>query len=182
MWMIAANFRRTHSPIRLAWSEGWRPSGAQSTFIRLTGWTLAMTLVMMTANINIVIAIIIIIIIKKCLYFFLLYILSSCIDICFFKPDTRFVLQDYRYIVFLWDLLFRFWDFASTCFPGYKKRMARWKWHIWSNDPLTRDYLSLSAWLLIEFSVMQDCCSGTLHENSELGILPCFSVFNAIFY
>jgi len=22
MWMIAANFRRTHSPSRLAWSEG----------------------------------------------------------------------------------------------------------------------------------------------------------------
>ena len=27
--MIAANFRRTHSPSRLAWSEGWRPPGAQ---------------------------------------------------------------------------------------------------------------------------------------------------------
>jgi len=25
MWMIAANFRRTHSPSRLAWSDGWRP-------------------------------------------------------------------------------------------------------------------------------------------------------------
>jgi len=24
MWMIAANFRWTHSPSRLAWSEGWR--------------------------------------------------------------------------------------------------------------------------------------------------------------
>ena len=35
MWMIAANYRRTHSPSRLAWSEGWRPAGAQSTFI---GW------------------------------------------------------------------------------------------------------------------------------------------------
>ena len=46
MWMIAANFRRTHSPSRLAWSEGWRPPGAQSIFI---GWTLAMTSVMMTA-------------------------------------------------------------------------------------------------------------------------------------
>ena len=32
MWMIAANFRRTHSPSRLAWSEGWRPPGAQSTY------------------------------------------------------------------------------------------------------------------------------------------------------
>jgi len=31
MWMIAANFRRTHSSSRLAWSEGWRPPGAQST-------------------------------------------------------------------------------------------------------------------------------------------------------
>ena len=28
MWMIAANFRRTHGPSRLAWSEGWRPPGA----------------------------------------------------------------------------------------------------------------------------------------------------------
>jgi len=28
MWMIAANFRRTHSPSQLAWSEGWRPPGA----------------------------------------------------------------------------------------------------------------------------------------------------------
>ena len=26
--MIAANFRRTHSPSRLAWSDGWRPPGA----------------------------------------------------------------------------------------------------------------------------------------------------------
>ena len=25
MWTVAANFRRTHSPSRLAWSEGWRP-------------------------------------------------------------------------------------------------------------------------------------------------------------
>ena len=25
--MIADNFRRTHSPSRLAWSEGWRPPG-----------------------------------------------------------------------------------------------------------------------------------------------------------
>ena len=33
MWMIAANFWRTHSPSRLAWFEGWRPPGAQSTFI-----------------------------------------------------------------------------------------------------------------------------------------------------
>jgi len=30
MWMIAANFRRTHSPSWLAWSESWRPPGAQS--------------------------------------------------------------------------------------------------------------------------------------------------------
>jgi len=28
---VAANFRRTHSPSQLAWSEGWRPPGAQST-------------------------------------------------------------------------------------------------------------------------------------------------------
>ena len=30
MWTVAASFRRTHSPSRLAWSEGWRPPGAQS--------------------------------------------------------------------------------------------------------------------------------------------------------
>ena len=47
--MVAANFRRTHSPSRLAWSEGWRPPDAQSTFTKWTEWTLAMTLVMMTA-------------------------------------------------------------------------------------------------------------------------------------
>ena len=62
MWMIAANFRRTHSPSRLAWSEGWRPPGAQSTFIRWTGWTLAMT-GHDDSTINIDMAIIIIIII-----------------------------------------------------------------------------------------------------------------------
>ena len=33
MWMVAAIYRRTHSPSRLAWSEGWRPPGAQSAFI-----------------------------------------------------------------------------------------------------------------------------------------------------
>ena len=43
MCMIAASFRRTHSPSRLAWSEGWRTPGAQSAFIRWTGWSLAMT-------------------------------------------------------------------------------------------------------------------------------------------
>jgi len=31
MWTIAASFRRTRSPSRLAWFEGWRPPGAQST-------------------------------------------------------------------------------------------------------------------------------------------------------
>ena len=41
MWMVAANFRRTDSPSQLAWSEGWRPPGAQSAFIKWTGWTLA---------------------------------------------------------------------------------------------------------------------------------------------
>ena len=41
--MIAAD-RRTHSPNRLVWSGGWRPPGAQSAFIKWTGWTLAMTM------------------------------------------------------------------------------------------------------------------------------------------
>ena len=49
MWMVAANFRQTHSPSWLAWSEGWRPPGAQSAFIKWTGWTLAMTLVVTIA-------------------------------------------------------------------------------------------------------------------------------------
>jgi len=31
--MVAANFRRTHSPSQLTWSGGWRPPGAQSAFI-----------------------------------------------------------------------------------------------------------------------------------------------------
>jgi len=54
---------RTHSPSWLAWSECWRPPGAQSTFIRWTRWTLAMTLVMNhdDSTINIVVVIIIII-------------------------------------------------------------------------------------------------------------------------
>jgi len=33
MAMVAAIYLRTHSPSRLAWSEGWRPPGAQSAFI-----------------------------------------------------------------------------------------------------------------------------------------------------
>ena len=49
MWTVAAVYRRTHSPSRLAWSEGWRPPGAQSAFIKWTGWTLAVTMVMRTA-------------------------------------------------------------------------------------------------------------------------------------
>jgi len=32
-----------------AWSEGWRPPGAQSAFIKWTGWTLAVTMVKRTA-------------------------------------------------------------------------------------------------------------------------------------
>ena len=34
----------THSPNRLVWSEGWQLPGAQSAFIKWTGWTLAMTM------------------------------------------------------------------------------------------------------------------------------------------
>ena len=34
MWMVAAIYRRTHSPSRLVWSEGCRPPGAQSAFIK----------------------------------------------------------------------------------------------------------------------------------------------------
>jgi len=49
MWMAAAIYRQTHSPSRLAWSEVWLPPGAQSAFIKWTGWTLAVTVVMRTA-------------------------------------------------------------------------------------------------------------------------------------
>jgi len=34
-------YKRTHSPSRLAWSEGWQPLGA---FTRWTGWTLRVIL------------------------------------------------------------------------------------------------------------------------------------------
>jgi len=41
MWMVAA-YWQTHSPSWLIWSVGWRPPGAESAFIKWTGWTLAM--------------------------------------------------------------------------------------------------------------------------------------------
>ena len=50
-----SNYRRTHSPSRLAWSEGWRPPGAESAFIIWTGWTLAMALRRDDSTINIVV-------------------------------------------------------------------------------------------------------------------------------
>jgi len=31
---VTVNYTQTHSSSRLAWSEGWRPSGAQSAFIK----------------------------------------------------------------------------------------------------------------------------------------------------
>jgi len=49
MWMVAAINQRTHSPSTSAWYEGWRPPGDQSAFIKWTGWTLAMALVVITA-------------------------------------------------------------------------------------------------------------------------------------
>jgi len=57
MWMIAAD-RQTHGASCLAWSECWRPSGAESAFVRWTGWTLAMALSHNDSTINIVMAII----------------------------------------------------------------------------------------------------------------------------
>jgi len=32
--MVADIYQQTHSPSRSAWSEGWRPPGAQSAFIK----------------------------------------------------------------------------------------------------------------------------------------------------
>jgi len=46
---VDGSSRRTHRPSRLAWSEGWRPPGAQSAFMKWNGWTLAVTVVMRTA-------------------------------------------------------------------------------------------------------------------------------------
>ena len=59
MWMVAAIYQRTHSASQLAWSDGWRPPGAQSAFIKWTGWTLAVTMVMRTAPLTLSLIIII---------------------------------------------------------------------------------------------------------------------------
>jgi len=67
MRMVAAIYRRTHSPSRLAWSEGWRPPGAQYAFIKWTGWTFAVTMVMRTAH-------------KHCRWLLLLFIIITCTE------------------------------------------------------------------------------------------------------
>ena len=54
-----SSYRRTHSPSRLAWSEGWRPAGAESAFIICTRWTLAMALRHDDSTINIVVVFVI---------------------------------------------------------------------------------------------------------------------------
>ena len=37
--MVAANFRRTRNPNRLAWSEGWRPPGRRrSVYVHQMNW------------------------------------------------------------------------------------------------------------------------------------------------
>jgi len=41
---MVAVYQWTHSPSWLAWSEGRQPSGAESAFIKWTGWMLAMAL------------------------------------------------------------------------------------------------------------------------------------------
>jgi len=41
MWMVAGIYWRTHTQSRMTWSEGWRPPGAQSAFIKWTGWSLS---------------------------------------------------------------------------------------------------------------------------------------------
>ena len=74
-WMVTAIYQRTHSLSRLAWSEGWRPPGAQSAFIKWTGWTLAVTIVMRTAPYTLLLIISIIIIT-------ILYIKRFCLIWC----------------------------------------------------------------------------------------------------
>jgi len=47
MAMVSADDRNRSADSqhnRWVWSEGWRPPGAQSAFIKWTGWTLAMTM------------------------------------------------------------------------------------------------------------------------------------------
>jgi len=39
MWTVAPNFRRTHSPSRLAWSKDWHPPSAhRSVCIHEMNW------------------------------------------------------------------------------------------------------------------------------------------------
>ena len=45
----SCQFPADSQPKSIGLSGGWRPPDAQSAFIKWTGWTLAMTLVMMTA-------------------------------------------------------------------------------------------------------------------------------------
>jgi len=52
--MVAA-YRRTHRLSRLAWFDSWQTSGAQSAFIKWTGWTLAMALPWRQHHMNVVI-------------------------------------------------------------------------------------------------------------------------------
>ena len=69
----------THSPSRLAWSEGWQPPGTESAFIMWTGWTLTVALCHNDSTINIVVVIMImimiIIILSVYLYLCLLWLL-----------------------------------------------------------------------------------------------------------
>jgi len=61
VWTAAA-YRRTPSPGRLAWSEGWRPLGAESAFITWTEWTLEVTVSHDDSTVNTVLVLINIII------------------------------------------------------------------------------------------------------------------------
>jgi len=59
MRMVEASFWRTHSPSWLAWSEVWRPCGAESAFIKWTAWILVVTVIRDDSTMNIVLVIII---------------------------------------------------------------------------------------------------------------------------
>jgi len=61
MWMVAANSRRTRSPSRSAWSEGWWPPGAQSTIHQMNPVNSRNDFGHDDSTINIVVVIIIII-------------------------------------------------------------------------------------------------------------------------
>ena len=118
MWMVAAIYRRTHSPSQLAWSEGWRPPGTQSAFIKWTGWTLAVTMVMRTVPQTLSLIIIIIIIIKYSLNFYKRWPIRPTLNINFVgKGDSGVQTSDWRRRVPEYEKIAYFPKFKQVTWP-----------------------------------------------------------------